>query len=273
MTNRSAICVALAVMLTSPVTHGAEAKTKLYAAGSLTGAMTAVIKLYKQKTGIDVEADFGPAGLMRERIEKGDRADVFASANMAHPQKLAAAGRATQPVVMARNRLCARALPAFKLTSANLLERMLDPQVGIGTSTPIADPGGDYTWEMFKKADAVRPGARAILEKKAQQIVGGKDNPPVPEGKNATDYYFEQNRIHVSIGYCSSRQTTPDPRYTQVELPANLATTADYGLSVLNPNAPGRDGAYRFALFVMSPEAQQVIAQYGFTTVAEAKAE
>jgi ABC-type molybdate transport system substrate-binding protein len=235
----------------------------VFAAGSLTGAMTAVMKLYKEKTGIEVRAEFGPAGLLRERIEAGDRPDVFASANMAHPQALADRGLATPPVVMARNRICARALPGFGLTTANLFDRMLDPKtVGIGTSTPKADPGGDYAWIVFARAEHARPGAGKILEGKARQLVGGTHNPPVPPGKDAMTYFFEQHQIDISLGYCSSRQTTPDPHFTTVELPPELAVNADYGLSVL-----GHEAALRFALFLLSPEAQQVISSYGFTPV------
>jgi ABC-type molybdate transport system substrate-binding protein len=241
-----------------------QAPVKVFAAGSLTGAMTAVMKLYKEKTGVDVQAEFGPAGLLRERIEGGDRPDIFASANMAHPQALADQGIATAPVVMARNRLCARALPGFGLTTANLFDRMLDPKtVGIGTSTPKADPGGDYAWMVFARAEQARPGAGRILEAKARQLVGGKHNPPVPPGKDAMGYFFERHEIDLSLGYCSSRQTTPDPNFTTVALPPELAISADYGLSVLGH----REAALRFALFVLSPEAQHLISLYGFEPI------
>jgi molybdenum ABC transporter molybdate-binding protein len=233
---------------------------KVFAAGSLTGALNAVIKLYAQKTGQQVEAEYGPAGLMRERIEKGEHADVFASANMAHPQTLADKGLATQPIVMARNRLCAKALPAFGLTTQNVLQRLLDPKVGLGTSTPKADPGGDYAWELFARAEKVHPGAQALLEHKAQQLVGGTVG-----GADAMTKAFEDHKVDISLGYCSSRQTTPDPKFASVELPPEIAVHADYGMSVLSH----REEALRFALFVMSPEAQHVIGLYGFTPVAE----
>jgi molybdate transport system substrate-binding protein len=245
-----------------------EAPIKVFAAGSLTGALTAVIKLYQEKTGVQVQAEFGPAGLLRERIEGGDHPDLFASANMAHPQALADKGVATIPVVMARNRICARALPAFGLTTANLFDRMLDPKTaGIGTSTPKADPGGDYAWMVFARAERARPGAGKAIEAKARQLVGGKNNPPVPPGQDAMMYFFQQHKIDISLGYCSSRTTTPDPKFATVELPPELAVTADYGLSVLGH----REAALRFALFVMSPEAQHLIGLYGFMPVAEAQ--
>jgi molybdate transport system substrate-binding protein len=259
--------VSVGILTSASAADTPAAPIKVFAAGSLTGALTAVIKLYQEKTGVKVEAEFGPAGLLRERIEGGAHPDIFASANMEHPQALAAKGMATIPVVMARNRICARALPAFGLTTANLFDRMVDPKtVGIGTSTPKADPGGDYAWMVFARAEKARPGAGKIMEGKARQLVGGKNNPPVPAGQDATMYWYQQHKIDLSLGYCSSRKTTPDPAFTTVELPPELAVTADYGLSVLGHS----EAALRFALFVLSPEAQQVIGLYGFMPVARA---
>lgn len=245
----------------------AQAPIKVLAAGSLTGAITAAAKLYTEKTGQRFDLQFGPAGLLRERIEAGEHADVYASANMEHPQTLADKGIATQPVVLVRNRLCAKALPEFGLTTENFLERLLDPKVGLGTSTPKADPGGDYAWLLFAKVEKIKPGAQAMLEAKAQQLVGGKTSVPAPNGQNAMEYAYGQKTVQLSLGYCSSRQTTPDPKYTSVALPAALAITPNYGLSVITREKKSHDAAYRFALYLLSPEAQKLIAQYGFTPI------
>jgi hypothetical protein len=53
-----------------------------------------------------VETQFGPAGLLRERIETGESCDLFASANLAHPQALFASGQALSVVPFASNQLC-----------------------------------------------------------------------------------------------------------------------------------------------------------------------
>jgi molybdate transport system substrate-binding protein len=47
------------------------------------------------------------------------------------------------------------------------------PGIKLGTSTPRADPSGDYTWAMFRLADRLRPGSCTVLDTKAQKIVGG----------------------------------------------------------------------------------------------------
>jgi molybdate transport system substrate-binding protein len=47
-----------------------------------------------------------------------------------------------------------------------------------------------------------------------------------------------------------------------VALPDALAVGADYGLTVMNDAPPA---AYRFALFIMSPDGQRILARHGFT--------
>ncbi|WP_108261751.1 substrate-binding domain-containing protein [Mangrovicoccus ximenensis] len=61
----------------------------LFAAGSLKAALSDVAEDFAETYGTPVAASFGPSGLMRERIEAGGGAHVFASANMRHPQVLA----------------------------------------------------------------------------------------------------------------------------------------------------------------------------------------
>ena len=55
---------------------------------------------------------------------------------------------------------------------------MLEKDVKVGTSTPKADPSGDYAFEVFRKADAIKAGAQAKLEKKALQLTGSANSMP-----------------------------------------------------------------------------------------------
>jgi ABC-type molybdate transport system substrate-binding protein len=104
--------------------------------------------------GTTVRFVFGASGLLRERLQGGERADLFASANMEHPQALAASGRAGPAVRFTRNRLCAIAAPRFDLQGQTLVDRLLDPAIKVGTSTPQADPSGDYALAMFDRIEA-----------------------------------------------------------------------------------------------------------------------
>ena len=157
----------------------------LHAAGSLRGALTEVAQGFEKSSGLKVQAKFGASGLLKDEIAAGARAEVFASANMEHPQALAKANKSGPIVLFARNKLCALARPGLAVTGDMLLERMLDPKVKLGTSTPKADPSGDYAFEVFRKAEAVRQNARPVLEEKALQLTGGPGSAAPPAGSNA----------------------------------------------------------------------------------------
>ena len=70
----------------APVSESTTMTTRLHAAGSLTVALSDVIESWSALSGKSVSAEFAPSGLLRERIEAGEPAQVFASANMRHPE-------------------------------------------------------------------------------------------------------------------------------------------------------------------------------------------
>jgi ABC-type molybdate transport system substrate-binding protein len=134
----------------------------------------------------------------------------------------------------------------------------------LGTSTPKADPGGDYTWELFHKADGLRPGSFAALDAKALKLVGGPQAVAIPSGHNAQAYLMGDGQADMFISYCSGandiRKEMPD--LTVAELPKPLAVSAAYGLTVLDK---AKSDAYRLALFILSPDGQAILAKYGFS--------
>ncbi len=180
---------------------------RLHAAGSLRAALTEVARAFTAAHGVPVTLVFGASGLLRERLERGEPGDVFASANMEHPQALAQAGKAGPVVMFARNRLCALARPDVGATSDTLLDRMLDPAVTLGISTPRADPSGDYAWEVFRRAETLRPGSQARLEAKARQFVGGPTSPRPRRTGASTPSSWQTDRP-----MCSSRTARTRPR-------------------------------------------------------------
>ena len=236
----------------------------LHAAGSLRGALTEVGDAFEKSSGLKVQAKFGPSGLLKDEIAAGGKAEVFASANMEHPRALAKAGRGAPVVLFARNKLCALVRPGLAVTSDNLLERMRDPGIKLGTSTPKADPSGDYAFEVFRKADAVTQNARATLENKALQLTGGATSAAPPAGRNPYGWHIAEGRADIFLAYCTAARDArkENPDLQTVALPDALAVSADYGLTVTKDASPA---AYQFALFILSPEGQRVLANHGFS--------
>jgi molybdate transport system substrate-binding protein len=90
-------CATPAEMTASQTTN--HAPLPVFAAGSLREAMTDIARDYENRTDQKITLTFGASGLLRERIEKGDAALVFASADIQHPQRLANAGAWGAPAV------------------------------------------------------------------------------------------------------------------------------------------------------------------------------
>src|SRR5262245_14259765 len=196
-------CLFAFACLIAPIGTAMADDLVLYGAGSLKGGMTEIAAQFDQQFGTTTKVTFGPSGMMRERIDKGEPVDIFTSADIGNAQKLIDQKRATTVVLFARNRLCAVAKPDVGLTAENLLDKLLDASVKLGTSTPKADPGGDYTWELFRKADAVRPGSFVALDAKALKLVGGPQAVSVPSGHNAQAYLIGSGQADMFISYCS----------------------------------------------------------------------
>jgi molybdate transport system substrate-binding protein len=142
---------------------------------------------------------------------------------------------------------------------------MLDPTVRLGTSTPKADPSGDYAREVFRRAEAVQPGSRERLEAKAIKLTGGPAAPQPPPDRNVYAWHVAENRADLFLGYCTNakafKSELPDGRV--VELPRELAVGAEYGLSLLETSAAPRAAA-ALALYILSNDGQQVLQKYGF---------
>ena len=168
-------------------------------------------------------------------------------------------------ILFTRNRLCALSRQVLGLTEDNLLSRMLDPAVRLATSTPGADPGGDYAWALFARANALHPGAQAILQAKALKLVGGPDTPPLVPGHGAVQGVFLADRADIMLGYCSGSAAVMKevPGLISIAVPTALSVGPAYGMVVLTDQPL----AARFALFVMSEQGQAILQRNGFDPV------
>lgn len=236
---------------------------RVFAAGSLRAAFGDLAAAFSALRAVPVELVFGPSGLLRERLLAGEAADVFASANMEHPQALASAGMAGPVRRFARNRLCALAAPGLRVSSATLVECLLDPAVRLGTSTPKADPSGDYAFEFFARAERRSPGAQAALCAKALQIVGGPSSPPPPPGRNLYAKLIGDGAADIFLTYFSNAvqalREVPDLQI--VAIPDDLAVGAEFGLAPLGQSS----AAGAFTDFVLSAAGQAVLVRQGFS--------
>jgi molybdate transport system substrate-binding protein len=239
----------------------------LYGAGSLREAMTDMAAMFSRGHGIAVRTEFGASGRMRERIEAGDKVDVFTSADIGHAAKLVADGKASVMAMFARNDLCLVG-PANRVAagSAGALDALLKDDAKIGVSPAKIDPLGDYTVQLFDVADKVKPGSGATLRSRTVVI----DNPPGAPPSQSGDYTLDAlraGRIDLAIVYCSgkARFAKLDPTLSMVAFPPELAIGPQSGLAVMKAAKPE---AMLLALTILSPPGQKILAASGFRPVA-----
>ncbi len=257
----SAACAVL--LSAAPVAHAGP--LTLYAAGSLTAALTTVANDFTATTGTPVTTKFLSSGTLRQQIEAGARPDVFASADIGNPATLQAEGLAGPVVNFASNRIVAVTRSNEGITQANLLSSLLNPNVRVGTSTPIYDPQGDYEEQVFANADALDPGAKATLDAKAQRLTAGPTSPSVPAGQNTLVYFLDTtDTTDIFLNYYTSAiaAVALDPNLTEIDLPTNLAVSAEYGETIIT--GAQEPGGAALENYLLTFDAQAVLAANGF---------
>ena len=256
----------LLIAITAPLAQAADT-VEIFSAGSLRGVVGDLAKQASAAFNIEIKPTFGGSGSLRERIEKGETPDLFLSADVGSPRKLESEGRTVVPAIaFARNRMCIISRQSAGVTERNLVDRMLAKGVRVKTSTPIADPAGDYAWAIFDRIDSLRPGAGATLKGRAQAL-NSVSVTPAP-GQSAAAALFTSKQIDMSITYCSAWPALQKevPGLTSLEVPPKLDPHPLDGLAVLS----GRPEAMRVALLLLSQKGQAIIAQNGLVPIVDA---
>ena len=258
--------VSVGLALAGGVVMAQQSPVPVFAAGSLRGPLTEAAKAFEASAGgLPVALTFGASGLLLDRIKTGADAQVFASANMAHPQALSAAGSFGPTQVFTRNALCALVRPGLAVDSTNLVATLLRPDVKLGTSTPKADPSGDYAFEMFQRVDnaGAPAGSGAALAAKALQLTGGPTSPPPPADRNVYGVLVASGQADVFITYCTNAVVArrEQPQLQVVDIVPAINVAADYGLAVRKDASPA---AQAFAAYLLSPSGQAILRKAGF---------
>ncbi len=203
-----------------------KATLVVYSAGSLRKPLPMLCSELEAVSGMKTELVLGPAGLLRRRIEAEvpQRCGLFISADLTQAQALAAFFRARRRqsvdvVPWVGNELMI--LYPARGAAAELIEKLsadpaqksrplwlrllAAPGVRIGTSTPHADPAGDYAAAFFNQTARWDPKLPGELLAKSTPVVGGS----IPSGKpvlRPVDMLLA-GKCDVYVGYAHERRT------------------------------------------------------------------
>lgn len=252
---------AVTCALTATTLSAQTPSLSLYAAGSLRLPFDDLIALHAARTGTRFVPTYGPSGKLREEIEKGSMPAAFASAAPQHTEALVKAGKLRASAVFTRNSLCLMVAPGIALRQEALIEMLLDPGLRLGTSTPGADPAGDYTWELFRNIDKARPGSYARLDAKALRLTGsevGRDEKDSPYAR-----VFLEKRADLFVTYCTGAVATAKavPGLVWARFGTDINVVGAYAIGATDA---GGKAAEEFVALVLSPDGQAILERYGF---------
>ncbi|NDO79912.1 molybdenum ABC transporter substrate-binding protein [Citrobacter sp. NCU1] len=228
---------------------------RILAAGSLRAAWGPLMACFQTQERRDISCDFGPAGLLRERIEEGEPCDFFASANLVHPQTLLNAGRALFIAPFTTNRLCLTVRKAVVREEDDWESLLTRPDLRMGTSTAGCDPSGDYTQQLFSLMGEAGERAR----KRAVALVGGRDTLALPAGRLAAEWLINNDYTDIFIGYASYA-----PRLREIDTLKIMAIPEPYNPVVQYGFACLSERGKPFSDFLLSPQAGEILMQHGF---------
>ena len=228
---------------------------RLFAAGSLGAAFAGLCAA----TGLPVQAEFGPSGGLRARIEAGADWDIFASADTGHPARLAAAGLGSAPRVFCRNSLALILRPGLAPDRAEALMARSDLRLGI--STPGNDPSGDYAVAALDRLDPA-------LASRALRLTGAEGLAKAPPGRNTYAWVLAEGLADMFLTYRTNaraaQQDMPDLRI--LDMPAALAIRAEYALTI---RIGASSAAQALAGHILGPDIQSRLVALGFDPATE----
>ena len=258
-------------ILAATLTSASAQDLVLYGAGSLRESMTEITRTFGAAHGLTIKTDFAYSGKMRERIEAGETVDVFTSADIGHPARLVKEGRAEVMAQFAKNTLCLLSTGRVgTVTPETVLDVMLRDGVKIGVY-PTNDPLGAYSVKLFDLADTVRPNSSAALKSRAVLVDSFPARPPEVSGNAEVDALID-GRLDVILVYCSgasryeaAKTKAPDAGVALTHLPPALNVGPEYGLALIKHARPA---SAALALFILSPDGQQILKKHGFLPIA-----
>jgi molybdate transport system substrate-binding protein len=228
---------------TSSTVAGLSGNLTVLAAASLSESFKELGTAFEAKhSGSKVTFSFDASSALATQANNGAPADLFASADQNNMKKVSDAGNATDSKVFAHNKLAIIVGKGNPKKIAGLKDFGKSTVSFVLCAAEV--PCGKYGAEALKKAGVTakpksyETNVKAVVTK----VTGGE--------------------VDAGIGYASDARAAASSA-EGVDIPDDQNVVAEYPMAVLKQSA-NSNLAYAFLDFVLSPEAQAVLAKYGF---------
>lgn len=242
-----------------PVKTANALTLKIMAADALPKPLKEIGEIFKKEhPGIKIDYDFMGSGVLMGDIMEGAPCDIFLSANAKFQKRLIKSGLVNGYKIFAYDYLAA-ATPYNNpagVTEANLVEKLMDKSITLATSSPHADPAGDYTWKMFRAIDREIPGAFDKITGHANHLLDAALVMPV----------LDSGDTDIGILYASQllELKRSGGRINIIPIPKKYNTKAKFTASFLN-NSKYKKLDMDFIRLLFSARGKKILNSWGFT--------
>ena len=247
------IAVCLLLVACAPQAH--PATLTVFAASSLTEAFTEIGAQFEaQHPGVQVIFNFAGSQQLRQQLEQGAQADVFAAANVKEMDAALKSGLlAAAPQVFVKNRLTV-IVPQDNRAGVNTLADLARPGLKIVLAAPGV-PVGDYALTVLDQLNhsfgaAFAPGVLS-------NVVSYEDNVKQVVAK------VQLGEADAGIVYTSDVTPAAADRLSTITIPDEFNVVAAYPIGQLK-TAPQPSLAQAFIRFIVSDEGQSILRKWGF---------
>jgi len=218
----------------------------VYAASSLAAPFAyAGLAYEKEHPGVKVQFNLGASSDLARFVQEGAPADVFASADVANMEKVESEDLLFSPSVVFATTYLEIIVEKGNPLNISSLQDLTDSDLIFVTTNPEV-PIGKYTAEVFDKAsltvapDSLESNVKGIMLK----VAGGEAD--------------------VGIVY-HSEVIAADGQVEGIKIPTEFNIVAKYPIGIIK-NTAHKEQAQDFIDFLLSPQGQALLTQYGFKT-------
>ncbi len=242
----------------------ARGELNVFAAASLTDAFEEIGKSFEAANpGATITFNFAGSQQLAQQIAQGAPVDVFASANRTQMNNVIASGQVISGTeqVFVRNRLVVIA-PKDNRAGVQSLADLAKP----GVKLVLADkavPVGQYSLDFLAKASQLPEYTETYSPTVLSNVVSYEENVRAVLQKVAL------GEGDAGIVYTSDITGSAADQIARIDIPDNLNTIASYPVASTT-TSQNPQLAEQFVQYLLSSEAQEVLAKYGFIPVDEA---
>jgi molybdate transport system substrate-binding protein len=230
----------------------------VFAAASLTDAFDELGKMFEAAhSGTTVTFNFAGSQQLAQQIAQGAPVDVFAAANKKTMDTVIASGQVISGTqrTFVRNRLVV-IYPKDNPAGLKTLEDLARPGLKLDLAAKEV-PVGQYALDFLDKAVADPAFGASFKDGVLENVVSYEENVKAVLSK------VTLGEADAGIVYTTDITLNAGDKVGRIDIPDALNTIASYPIAAIK-DAPHADLAVEFVTFILSPDAQHVLAKYGF---------